>query len=72
MELLLWTEGYLNHRAERSGSGDGSPMFAEDRNFGEGQDGQSFESKPPAPPKIVKEPGPIPARAPKSFTMGRL
>src|SRR5262247_785874 len=34
-------------------------------------DGQPFESRPPAPPKIVKEPNPIPARAPKSFTMGR-
>jgi hypothetical protein len=34
-------------------------------------DGQPFESKPPAPPKSEKEPNPIPARAPKSFTMGR-
>ena len=34
-------------------------------------DGQPFKSKPPAPPKSVKEPNPIPARVPKSFTMGR-
>ena len=34
-------------------------------------DGQPLESKPPAPPKIVKELNPIPAQLPKSFTMGR-